>query len=143
MTNVRRLMAGVVVAAVLATSCGTEIGEDGLPAHCDEKIAVAIDGSVLPDAEPVSFEAAVRDRLGHELPRLRVDFPSADAHERSDGGDRVHLLYVTNAGEGRQASLKNDNGIQMLKVEASDRGGTWFVDSVETCSSMKKKFGGH
>lgn len=141
--NAGRIIPVVLVALALSTGCGADVGEDGLPAHCDQKVAMAIDGDVPPDAQPVSFEDAVRGRLGQELPRLRVAFPSTDAHERSEGADRVHLLYVTNTADGRQASLKNDNGIQMLKVEASDRSGTWFVDSVETCSSMKKKFGRH
>ncbi|HET8930008.1 MAG TPA: hypothetical protein VFN21_05060 [Acidimicrobiales bacterium] len=131
----------VLAALVLSTSCGADVGEDGLPTHCDRRAITTIDYNSFDTDEPVPFEEAVRFQLREQAPRLAIAFPSAQGDTRSASSDRVHLLYVSDTPTGRQATLKNDNGVQMLKASASVHEGTWVVDSVELCASMTKKFG--
>lgn len=139
--NARRMIPLVLAALALSTACGADVGDDGLPTHCDRRAVTTIDHNSFATDEPVPFEDAVRTRLREQVPGLKVAFPSLHADTGSDSSERVHLLSVSDSQDGRQATLKNDNGVQMLKVRASVHGDNWFVDSVELCESMTKKFG--
>ncbi len=139
--NARRMIPVVLAALALATACGADVGEDGLPTHCDRRAVTTIDYNSFATDEPVPFEDAVRTRLREQVPGLKVAFPSLHADTGSDSSGRVHLLSVSDSQDGRQATLKNDNGVQVLKVRASVHGDNWIVDSVELCESMTKKFG--
>lgn len=139
--NARRMIPIALAVLVLSTACGTEVGDDGLPTHCDRRSVTSITYNEATSRQPVSLEDAVRFQLRQQVPGLKTAFPSAYADTGSEGSDRVHLLSVSDTPNGRQATLKNDNGVQMLKVGASVHDGTWVVESVELCESMEKKFG--
>lgn len=126
---------------VASCSFGSDTGSDGLPAHCGNKTAVAIDGEPISGPSAVtSFEDAAQASLAQRLPRLEVAFPvgGPQSGSRTTG---AHLLQVVDTSTGAQATLKNANGIELLRVSAWERDGSWFVSDIEMCNSMTKKFG--
>lgn len=142
MGTTRRTVAAVLVLVVVAGSCGSKLGADGLPAHCDRMdafvVATAEPGD---DAPPVALDQAIQAAIAQELPRLRVAFSWSQAQDRSEGSDQVHVLHVTDTPTTANARLTNDNGVELLAVDASAQDGSWAVDRLEICASMKDEFG--
>ena len=159
MRDKRRMLWLVVIVALATVSCGSDVGDDGLPTHCGDKQITQIDfaNRVVDEAPPdggvdggvggvddpaatdsTPFEHAVRDEIDRHLPRLNVAFPS----EQSGGGSGdVHRLQVSDGQQRREASLRNANGVTMLKVTATvDAAGHWAVAELEVCGAMTKKF---
>lgn len=127
--------------AFASCSLGDDTGGDGLPAHCGNKTAVAIDGEPISGPGAVtSFESAAQASLAQRLPRLRVTFPGGGSRGGSGSG-AAHQLQVVDTPVGAEATLKNANGLELLRISAWQRDGNWFVSGVEMCNSMAKKFG--
>ena len=142
MGHIRRGAALAIAASlVFGVSCGSEVGDDGLPTHCGRTVYKVVDHFIDPeDGRSISFEDAVGEQLRADLPRLRFRFPSTAPGGLSDDTNRVQTLQISDVAEGRRATLKNANGIRMLSVTAGEYDGSWVVDNVEVCRSMTKKF---
>lgn len=92
-------------------------------------------------AGPASFEQAVTTQLGTTLPKLRVGFSSGGRFPQSDSAGAVHIMSVTDGPNTSVASLRNDNGVELVRVSGVWNSGNWFVDTVEVCRSMQQRFG--
>lgn len=140
----RKLRGSIAVLLALCTvvgACGVEMGDDGLPAHCDRRSVKVIDygGDLGPDA-PTSYPDAVAQELRNELPRLSVSFPTDDPGDLSNDSNHVHPLRVVDSSRGKTVSLHNANGLKLLSVYVDEQNGRWIVSKVSLCSSLTKKF---